>query len=323
VTPGQARSKYTMTKRRHFLLEDSISGTETASMMCRVVSSKTLPLNKFAPYSTISSNEPPHNTNDIIPSILPTPLSFSSRKEFLQGIRDHKIRTTLASFFGLSVTCSEGESVALESLEVKRYTLLNPEKYFESLLANQLYARDVHDILEKSTFNQAYLVTGFLTTTGTVWKTKHGRSNTDSVSAKLPLAEATGVPVPGLSDFSASAERTTATRHLREMYVAEEEIFAVAYSTVKLSRSFNLSAAHFMTKSPVVGRPKRAGARHLALGLDSEEEIDAHSDSEVDEALCNDEKKPDMHSGAKIMLVDEEAEIPVEWAHMSFVVDCA
>lgn len=312
-----------MTKRRHFLLEDSIPVTEIASMMCRVVSSKTLPLNRFAPYSTISSNEPSHNTNDIIPSILPTPSSSSNRKDFLNSIHDHKIRTTLASFFGLNITSSEGESVALECLEVKRYTLPNPEKYFESLLANQLYARDVHDILEKSTSNQAYLVTGFLTTTGTVWKTGNGRSMTDSVAAKLPLAEVTGVPVPGLFDLGASAEKTTANRHLREMYVAEEEIFAVAYSTVKLSRTFSRSAPHFMTKSPVVGRPKRAGARHLALGLDSDEEIDADSDSDVDDSIRNKEQASDMHSGAKLILVDEEVVAGSERALMSFLMECA
>ncbi len=67
------------------------------------------------------------------------------------------------------------------------------------------------------------------------------------------------------------------------MHVAEEEIFAVSYSIVKLLYGFSRSPLS-ITKTPVIGRPKRAKAYHLAFGDDddSDEEIEVSSDEDED-----------------------------------------
>ncbi len=65
------------------------------------------------------------------------------------------------------------------------------------------------------------------------------------------------------------------------MHVAEDKIFAVSYSIVKLSYGFNRSPLS-VTKTLVICRPKRAKAHHLAFGNDndSDEEIKVSSDED-------------------------------------------
>jgi hypothetical protein len=157
-----------MAERRFFILDETIPATEIESFMCRVVALKNLPLTKFVPFPPISPGEPSHNTNDITPSILPTPSLSTSRKEFLKVVREREIKVGLTAFFGLDFARNKEESRSLESQLIKRYTLSNPEHHFQKLMENEHYARDIHTLLDSNKLHHAYLVTGFLTTTGAI-----------------------------------------------------------------------------------------------------------------------------------------------------------
>lgn len=271
----------TMTERRFFILNETVPATDIGSFMCRVVASKTLPLIKFAPSPPMAPGDHPHNTNDIIPSILPTPSLSTNRKEVVQVIRERGISIALTSFFDLNFARSRDEKSMLESQLVKRYTLPNPEHYFQRLMQNEHYARDVRTLLDNSHFHRAYLVTGFMTTKGAVWKTDSGQKKTNGFEVTVPVSELAAVPVPGSLDFRFGPTVMTSTQQNREMRVADEEIFAVSYSVVKLAYSVSRSAG-IITKAPKVGPAKRAKAHHLALGCDddSDEEIDVDSDDD-------------------------------------------
>jgi hypothetical protein len=56
----------------------------------------------------------------------------------------------LANLVGFHVTRNEEQSRTLESESVKRSILPNPEHYFEELMKNEIYSRDVRALLEKS-----------------------------------------------------------------------------------------------------------------------------------------------------------------------------
>jgi hypothetical protein len=47
-------------------------------------------------------------------------------------------------------------------------------------------------------------------------------------------------------------------------------MFAIAYCLEKLSYGFNETALKLIKKMPVVGPPKRAKAKHLAMGGESD-----------------------------------------------------
>jgi len=286
-----------MAERRFFILDDTIPATEIESFMCRVVAVKNLPLAKCVPFPPLSPGEPSHNTHDIIPSILPTPSLSTSRKEFLKIVHEREIIFGLRALFGLDFARTKEESRSLESQLVKRYTLSNPERYFQRLMQNEHYASDVRTLLNGNKLYHAYLVTGFLTTTGAVWKIEAGSKKTDGFDVVAPISDLANNPVPSRLDINVNPKITTAIHQRREMCVAEEEIFAVSYSIVKLSYGFNRSAFS-ITKTPVVGRPKRAKAHHLAMGDDDD------SDEIIDVSSSDDEYGDDNDDTAKGKGVD-------------------
>ncbi|KAF1810200.1 hypothetical protein P152DRAFT_475771 [Eremomyces bilateralis CBS 781.70] len=269
-----------MAGKRYFILEETIAATEIESMMGRVVISKTLPLNKFAPFPAMSPNEPSHNTNDIIPSILPSPSLSLNRKEFFSAVRGHELHVALSAILAADIKSTREGSATLDSQQVKRYTLDNPEQYFRALLQNELYSRDMRTILEASSTKRGYFVTGFLTTTETTWNRETNRSKKGGFSTSLPVSQLTGLPLPVISDLRVGSAHESTTQHGQDMSVPAEEIFAMSYSIVKLEYNFKLSLANPIIKTPVFGPPKRAKARHLALSQESDEEIEDGSDDD-------------------------------------------
>jgi hypothetical protein len=299
-----------MAGRRFFILDETIPASEIESFMCRVVTLKNLPLTKFAPFHPISPGEPSHNTHDIIPSILPNPSLSTSRKEFLKVVHEREINIGLTALFGLDFARNKEESRSLESQLVKRYTLSNPEHHFQTLMQNEYYARDIRTLLDSNKLHHAYLVTGFLTTTGAVWKIEASCKETNGFNVVIPVSTLASIPVPDLLDFSANPKITTTIHQKREMCVAEEEIFAVSYSIVKQSYGFNRSAFS-ITKTLAIGRPKRAKAHHLALSHngDSDEEIDASSsDDEYDDDNAARERDVNIQLGNDLIFIQEEDE---------------
>jgi hypothetical protein len=270
-------------QRRFFILAESIPASEVPSMMCRVVTDKLLPQQKFAPFPPVGAVDESQyrSTNTIIPDITPPPQTSLNSRDFVQLVKENELKLSLATFFGIDFGRGVEESLTLESAVVKRYSLPNPDIYFDKLMQDSNYAGDVRAMLESS-HGRAYLVTGFLTATGTVWKRTSGGTKTTGFTAAVPVSAIAGLPVPGLDP--AISPSVSASRVLeREKYVIEEEIFAVAYSEVRYSRSLDRTAPHFTKKLPVVGPPKRAKARHLALGEDSDAEVDVSSDEDEDE----------------------------------------
>ncbi|KAI9770676.1 MAG: hypothetical protein M1839_003060 [Geoglossum umbratile] len=287
-------------QRRFFILNETIPASETASMMCRVVSDKLFPQHKYAPFPALSSDEPCHNTNMIVPGITPLPQISFERREFIQRVKEMELSTALASFFGVDLKRGKEDTVELCAAVVKRYSLEQPELYFKKLMENELYARDVRKMLESSSSSKAYLVTGFLTATGAVWKITTGHSRITGFKAAAPTPAFIGLPVPGIAP-SMDPSWTTIDTIAREMCVLDEEIFAVAYSEIRFSYTFDKSAPRFAKATPTVGPPKRTKARHLAMGTTSDTVIDVSSDE--------DDEPVNRERATKLMVVQEISEL--------------
>lgn len=266
-----------MPGRRFFVLDETCPSSEIPHMMGRVVADKLLPLQKFAPFSpSSSSTAPPHNPEDIVSDILPTPSLSKNRKELLAVAAKHGLSVALGCLFGTEFARTTEEKVQLESELVRQYTLNNPDEYFDLLMENELYAQDVQKLLARTKRGRAYLVTGFLTTSGTLWTRTHGQSHSTGFFAALPIAEVVSAgSLPGLQalvDPTVAPSRTTNMELQRQMSVADEEIFAVSYSPVKIKYRIDRKASHFTKKTPTVGPPKRANLQQLALGDEEGEE---------------------------------------------------
>jgi hypothetical protein len=249
-------------------------------MLCRVVADKLLPLHAYAPVEPISPDEPTHNTCDIIPNILPEKhFTYANRMDFVKGVKEGQIHTALASFFGIDLASKSQEGLTLKSGQAKRYTLNNPDQKFKELMRNELYARDVRELLKKTTFGKAYLVVGFLTTSGALWTQSETRGRTAGFQLTVPVTETLGSPIPGFADPQINASTSTQSQQGRHMHVVEEEIFAVAYDEVRFSYSVDIH--EFKMRPDVVHhRPVLAQARHLAFGGDSDDEIQSSGDED-------------------------------------------
>lgn len=156
---------------------------------------------------------------------------------------------------------------------MRRYTLPNPEYFFAELMKNEAYARDVHTLLDEIWPHNAYLITGFLTAVDSNWVATTKQGTTKGFNINIPLSVIASVPLSGLADTGINPEWSTSTEESRTTSATGEEIFAVSYSTVKLSYKVSGSGS-FIKSTPRVGRPKRAKAHHLAFGDDDDEESD-------------------------------------------------
>jgi hypothetical protein len=240
-------------------------------MLCRVVADKLLPLHAYAPFN-----------DDVKPDILPNPSTYHNRTDFLNQVRGGQVHTALASFFGLNVASKSQEGLLLKSGQAKRYTINNPERKFKELMSEELYARDVREVLKKAKSGKAYLVVGFLTTSGAIWTQGETRSRTAGFQLTVPLSESVGSPIPGFADPQVNASASTQLQQGLHMHVVEEEIFAVAYDEIKFSYSIDIHALEMKT-TVVQGRPVIAQARYLAFGDDSDDDIQSSGDEGEEE----------------------------------------
>lgn len=206
----------------------------------------------------------------------------------LGTVRDKDVALMLTDFFGFDFARSMEEQLILESQEAKRYTLKNPETYFETLMENDLYARDVRKVLKEAALGPVYMVVGFLTTTGATWKRNSIKSRPQGASITLPLAEAAGVPLPEILDPCFEVSRTKANSQGSTMSVAQEEIFAVAYNVVTTKYSLRKGKKGHSRRTTVLGLPKRARVHHLALGP-GDEVAGSSDDDEEDDHVTRDD----------------------------------
>ncbi|KAK3370979.1 hypothetical protein B0T24DRAFT_303892 [Lasiosphaeria ovina] len=285
-------------QRRYFLLSEPCSAAEIPKMMCRVVANKYLPLQRYAPKEPLGGDvEPSHNTNQVIPDILPPASKSASQADFMRNARDASLKASLMALFGIGAGRGDDATVKLDSKEVKRYTLANPKEYFEKLMRNELYARDVNQILDDCDGRKAYLVTGFLTTNDALWTFSSSVSSTKEFNVTIPVAEVLGVPVPisGL-DPELSTTISRSRERSRQMRVLEEEIFAVAYSVI---RSRGTGWIKRGAPTAVLTGPVRVKARHLAFGDDSGEEVDDEDSVDGLELIDEDEEGLDDARGVE------------------------
>ncbi|KAF2259607.1 hypothetical protein CC78DRAFT_57001 [Lojkania enalia] len=267
-------------QRRFILLDETCASSEIPKMMGRVVADKYLPLEQYVPKENLTG-EQPHNTNDIMPDILPQPFISTNRKDVLSSAKENSLSAALTALFGFEFANGQEDLVKLESATVNRYMLNNPKDYFSRLMGDEMYARDVNELLEEK--GKAYFVSGFLTTSGSLWTFSKSKSRTKAVDLTAPISAAVGLPViiPGLEDPGLTVSRSKFDGQARRMHVVEEEIFAVAYLIVKRKSSFTLSSPH-VRHNAVLRGPSRVKAKHHGFGEDSDEEIDDEEDERIE-----------------------------------------
>jgi hypothetical protein len=285
-----------MTRKRHYFLDETYAAKEINKMMCRVVVDKLLPLHQYAPAEPLSPNQPSHNVQDILPDILPEPFIYENFKQFLQTTNEGSVRAGLSSILELDMSSSKWDSLSMDSEMVKRYTLNDPGKAFNALMENEHYARDVRELLKDTSFGRAYLVVGFLTTTGTKWKLSESRSVSAGVQVTLPVQS----PLPGIGDPQLHPSFSTTSRQGQHQHVIKEEIFAVAYNKIKISYSLDRSTRK-LKKTPVLGRAIRPAGRQFAFRGESDS-----SDSSDDEDGTKDAGERDDSHTMEVVMVDED-----------------
>jgi hypothetical protein len=174
-------------------------------------------------------------------------------------------RHVMTSLFGLGAENKWEDRILLETEEVNRYALNNPKQYFSRLMENDLYARDVEELL-KETKGRAYFVTGFLKTKGALWTFSNSKTHRHEASATFPISTIGAGPVAILApelDPQVSGSFARSRERVRRMIVEEEEIFAVAYSIIKRSTSLGMHSSRVRHQSPYAGHH---GWKHSTMG---------------------------------------------------------
>ncbi|EMT72256.1 hypothetical protein NOF04DRAFT_19371 [Fusarium oxysporum II5] len=292
-------------ERKFFVLRDPLPATETASLLGRLVTSIESPLDRFAPYP--DPRRPPHNTNDILPSIVPDPEVSNSSDQTITVARDRGFLVQLSALLNINLSRNREESIRLESDLVKKYVLSSPEIYFEQLMENEDYAKDARDLLSKAKGNRGYLVTGFITASEATWTTENATGRGGGFDASVPVGQACGVPDSGFLDISLGVNSVTNNTQSYTRHVVGEQIFAISYSTVQLSEK-RIWPSNNVNHTPVITGPKKAKAHHLAMGNkdgDDLEEVEWDSDDE-DGTICKSEPAKLQEEELEIILKDNQ-----------------
>ncbi|CVL11808.1 hypothetical protein FPRO06_13103 [Fusarium proliferatum] len=267
-------------ERKFFVLRDPLSAPEAASLLGRLVTSIESPLDSFAPYP--DPRRPPHNTNDILPSILPEPEVSNFSDQTITVAKDHGFSVQLSALLNINLSRNCEESIRLESDLVKKYVLSSPEIYFEQLMENGDYAKDAQDLLSKAKRNRGYLITGFITASETTWTTENTTGRGGGFDVTVPVGQACGIPDSGFLDVSLGANSVTSHTQSHTRHVAEEQIIAISYANVQLSGK-PIWPSRRVDYKPVITGPKKAKAHHLAMSNqdgDDLEELEWDSDDE-------------------------------------------
>ena len=248
---------------RYFVLDEPAPEGTAAQLLGRVVLDITCPLRAFAPREATCS------PLDIIPNLLPTPLISSNQKDFLQTQISHSARSELADFFGFNIARSTEEKLTLESQVVKRYSLRQVRDVFRRLMSDDGYSEGVREFLREHGRKKGYLVTGFVTTEGSVWTRGRKRGREAGLKGELPLSAAVAVPIPGVD---LGVKVSTSDNNVRGQKFESKEplVFAVAYDVVILKRSFDKAVPGYFKDEVVQGPAKHANPKYLMMREDDE-----------------------------------------------------
>ncbi|KFA49973.1 hypothetical protein S40293_10485 [Stachybotrys chartarum IBT 40293] len=124
------------------------------------------------------------------------------------------------------------------------------------LMKTDAYAKDVHTLLDEIWPHNAYLITGFLAAVDSNWVATTKQGTTKAFSINTPLSVIASVPPSGLADTGINPEWSTSTEESRTTSATREEIFAVSYSTVKLSYKVSVSGSFIKSTPPKLAVPK-------------------------------------------------------------------
>jgi hypothetical protein len=288
---------------RHFVLDEPIPETTASKLLGRVVLEITCPLRAFAP------REATCNPLNIIPNLLPTPLLSSNRKDFLQTQISRSARSGLTDLFGFNLARMATEKMTLESQLVRRYSLEQTRDVFDSLMKDESYSGEVRRFLKEHGTKKGYLVTGFVTTEGSVWTRERNRGREAGLQGELPVTAAVTAPMPGVD---LGVKLSTSDNNLTEQKFESKEplIFAVAYDVVILKKRFDKATPGYFKDEVVLGPAKHANPKYLTLRPDGGIIYD-------EEAMDEDGMLEDVKLVGSLDLEDVDS----EWDGLSFEIE--
>jgi hypothetical protein len=190
-----------MGRRRYFIISELDLEKAVESTMGRVIGEAFYPFNYWAPDGLgVPDDDEDYkrrNTQDIIPNILPKPRISMSRKDFLQSDMQPKIfgalvrflnsdlqtdvvHIPLAKFFSSDPKYAESET---GNAQVKIYSLKEPKVVFERLMQDELFAKDLRELLNEEPDKKGYMVVGFVTAEGVRWRDEAKNSGGEEIFA--------------------------------------------------------------------------------------------------------------------------------------------
>ena len=264
-------------------------------------------MDKSAPYS--DPVRPPHNTNDILPFILPSPEVSTSCDQSITVAKERGFSVQFSALLNINLSRTEQEIRRLESELMKKYTLQNPGIYYEQLMQNEHYAQDARDLLASTKAGHAYFITGFITASETTWTIGKTMGSGGAFDTTVPVGQACGLPDGGLLGVSFGTNKLINNSCSHTRHVREEQIFAVSYYTVKLSSRLKW-LSHDASRTPILSGPKKAKAYHLAMGNNNDdEEIEFEWDSGDEEGSITEFKSKELESEDLMILVNDVQQI--------------
>ncbi|KFZ16416.1 hypothetical protein V502_05100 [Pseudogymnoascus sp. VKM F-4520 (FW-2644)] len=272
-----------MAPSRFVVLRETISGDEISNIMGRVVADTTDPLRRFVPDE--NSN---FNAQDIVKDLSLTPTVYRDRNDIIKLASDATLVTRLSSYFSLQASHSSDRAVEVRSDEVKRYRMSNHSLKFETLMRDKRYRQQVEALLNDREVKrkEAYLIVAFLTSKMSRWNVASRKAHGLSSKLRVPVGEAVG-DLSGAIDPELEAIKNKSEESLMQGFVMQEEVFAVAYDTIRLKGWKRQTIEH---KGEARGRGTHLGFGEEGEGSDAE--IEEEPEGEDEESL--EEKGEDM-----------------------------
>jgi hypothetical protein len=181
-----------MKGKRFFVLPYSLHGEHIPHLMGRIVLDPLNPLKRFIPDP---SEENGFNPSEIVPNLLQSPVSYTSRSDIIRLANSAKLRARLNAYLGLETPLSSSNSVQFDGEEVKRYEMSNRQTVFRKFMGEKRYAKLIAGLLEESKKGEVLMVAGFYTTKRTRWATSQSRERRDGVDVQVPVSAIIGLPL--------------------------------------------------------------------------------------------------------------------------------
>jgi hypothetical protein len=265
--------------RRYFILEDPLPHADMP--LGRVVVDKWRPMRDFAPCDPPGKDEPSHGLYDIKPGTKPNEHVYEDWERFVSHTSDWSIEAGLASLLGIKHTRESESGITLKSKEMKTCNLTDTRRCFDDLMKNDLFRRDLTDLVNQTKKDRLYFVVGYVTTKGGVWKEFSSTKQSSKVDVTVPVLEAVGSPLPNnIGDPQVGPEVGNADRTEWSTKIEDDVIFALAYDIIKVSYGLNLTRiadarTRILNAGPRVGKAdERVLAADDELVIDSDEEYE-------------------------------------------------